>query len=190
MLVLGTDFLMNGYLAICRHTRQAAVIDPGFQAERILQAAKEADAVIATVWLTHGHHDHIDALVEVVEATGVEAAICPADLKLAGSTARCIGQRLIAGGQVRVGEQSFDVRATGGHTAGGVSLLHPGGTAFVGDALFAGSLGGTRKRADYGGQAAAVAREILSQTGATTLYPGHGPATTVSEEVARNPFFV
>ena len=82
--------------------------------------------MIATVWLTHGHHDHIDALVEVVEATGVEAAICPADLKLAGSTARCIGQRLIAGGQVRVGEQSFDVRATGGHTAGGVSLFIPG----------------------------------------------------------------
>ena len=55
MLVLGTDFLMNGYLAICRHTRQAAVIDPGFQAERILQAATDADAEIVKVWLTHGH---------------------------------------------------------------------------------------------------------------------------------------
>ena len=190
MLVLGTDFLMNGYLATCRHTRRAAVIDPGFQAERILQAVRLAEVEVQSVWLTHGHHDHVGALDAVADATGAEAAICAADLELAGDKARYIGQRLIPGGQVRVGEQVFDVRATAGHTAGGVTLVHAEGTAFVGDALFAGSLGGTRRRAGYDGQRAAVAREVLSLPPQTTLYPGHGPATTVAEEHSHNPFFV
>ncbi len=190
MLVLGTDFRMNGYLAICRRTRQAAVIDPGFQAEYILQVAAEANAQITTVWLTHGHYDHVDAVGAIVAVTGVEAAISAADVELAGDAATHIGQRLLAGGQVRVGEQTFDVCATGGHTAGGVSLIHPKGCAFVGDALFAGSLGGTRKRPDFDGQIAAVSRGLLSLPGETTLYPGHGPATTVAEELLHNPFFV
>lgn len=190
MLVLGTDFLMNGYVAICRRTRNAAVIDPGFQAERILEEVRQADAEVVSVWLTHGHADHVDALAQVAGATGAEAAICAADLELTGDRARYIGQRLIPGGQVRLGEQVFDVRATGGHTAGGVTLVHAEGTAFVGDALFAGSLGGTRRRADYDGQRAAVAREVLSLPPHTTLYPGHGPATTVVEERDHNPFFV
>ncbi len=190
MMVLGTDFLMNGYLAICRQTRQAAVIDPGFQAARILQAAADAGAEIQCIWLTHGHHDHLEALAEVAEATGAEAAIHAPDLALAGGTARHIGARLIDGGQVRVGAQRFDVRATPGHTAGGVSLIHAEGTAFVGDALFAGSLGGTRQRSAYACQIDAVADNVLSLPPATTLYPGHGPATTVAEEREHNPFFV
>ncbi|HCL31027.1 MAG TPA: hypothetical protein DIC52_21675 [Candidatus Latescibacteria bacterium] len=190
MLVLGTDFLMNGYVAICRRTRRAAVIDPGFQAERILQALREADAEVASIWLTHGHHDHVDALDGVVAATGVDTAICAADLELTGDRARHIGQRLVPGEQVGVGDQMFDIRATGGHTPGGVSLLHPEGIAFVGDALFAGSLGGTRSRTAYSGQQAAVAGGLLSLAPETTLYPGHGPATTVAEELAHNPFFL
>ena len=190
MLVLGTDFLMNGYVAVCRRTRKAAVIDPGFQAERILQVVAAAHAEVDTVWLTHGHYDHVSALGEILRATGAGASICAADLEIAEDVAASIGQRLIPGGQVRVGEQSFDVRATGGHTPGGVSLIHAEGTAFVGDALFAGSLGGTRKRSGYEGQRSAVKRELLSLPTNTTLYPGHGPATTVAEELAHNPFFI
>lgn len=190
MLVLGTDFLMNGYLAICRQTRKAVVIDPGFQAPRILQAAAEHNAHIDCVWLTHGHYDHLEALSEITAATGAGAAIHAADLELAGTMASHIGARLVAGGQVRVGAQSFDVRATPGHTEGGVSLIHAEGTAFVGDALFAGSLGGTRQRKAYEAQIAAVSKQLLSLPPETTLYPGHGPATTVSEERDNNPFFV
>lgn len=190
MLVLGTDFLMNGYLAICRQTRKAAVIDPGFQAPRILQAAAEANAEIDCVWLTHGHYDHLEALADIAAATGAEASLHAADLELAGGMAGHIGARLVAGGQVRVGDQTFHVRPTAGHTAGGVSLVHDEGIAFVGDALFAGSLGGTRKRAAYESQIAAVAQQVLSLPPATTLYPGHGPATTVAEERDNNPFFM
>ena len=69
-----------------------------------------------------------------------------------------------------------------------MSLIHDQ-AAFVGDALFAGSLGGTRRRADYDRQRRAVADELLSLPPATTLYPGHGPATTVGEERRSNPFF-
>jgi hydroxyacylglutathione hydrolase len=188
MLVLGTDFLMNGYIAICRRTRQAAVIDPGFQAARILAAVEEAEASVGAIWLTHGHGDHVGEVEAIVEATGAEAAIHADDLSLAGEAGRRIGQRLVPGGQVRVGEQVFEVRGTGGHTPGGVSLVHDDGVAFVGDALFAGSLGGTRSRAAYDGQRRAVQQLLLSLPPETVLYPGHGPATTVAEERANNPF--
>jgi hydroxyacylglutathione hydrolase len=61
--------------------------------------------------------------------------------------------------------------------------------AFVGDALFAGSLGGTRSLANYDLQRRAVREQVISLPDATILYPGHGPATTVGEEKANNPFF-
>ncbi len=190
MLVLGTDFLMNGYLAICRQTRRAAVIDPGFQPERMLQVAAQAEAEVVSVWLTHGHYDHVDAVSDIVEATGAVAAISAADLELAGNRARHMAERLVPGVHLSVGEQAFHVQATGGHTPGGVSFVHDEGAAFVGDALFAGSLGGTKRRADYAGQKTAVADGLLSLPPSTTLYPGHGPATTVAEERAHNPFFL
>ena len=188
MLILGDDFLMNGYVVTCRRTGEAAIVDPGFQGDRLLEAAAEAGARVRRVWLTHGHGDHVADLPLVLEATGAAAAIGAEDLGLTGGLAGHIEGRLVPGGRIALGEQSFAVVRTPGHTAGGVSLIHEE-AAFVGDALFAGSLGGTRRRADYDGQRRAVERELLSLPPETALYPGHGPATTVEEERRNNPFF-
>lgn len=188
MLILGDDFLMNGYVVTCRRTGEAAIVDPGFQGDRLLSAAREAGARVGQVWLTHGHGDHVGDLPLVLDATGAGAAIGDEDLPLTGGLAGRIEERLTPGGRVDLGEQRFTIAATPGHTPGGVSLIHDE-AAFVGDALFAGSLGGTRRRADYDRQRRAVAAELLSLPPATTLYPGHGPATTVGEERRTNPFF-
>ena len=188
MLILGDDFLMNGYVVTCRRTGEAAIVDPGFQGDRLLEAAAESGARVRQVWLTHGHGDHVGDLPLVLDATGAGAAIGAEDLGLTGGLAARIEGRLQPGGRIALGEQSFRVAATPGHTPGGVSLIHEE-AAFVGDALFAGSLGGTRRRADYDGQRRAVEGELLSLPPGTTLYPGHGPATTVEEERRNNPFF-
>lgn len=188
MLVLGTEFRMNAYLVACRQTGKAAIVDPGFQAERILAAVREMDVDVDQVWLTHGHGDHVGAVAPVLEATGATAAIGGDDLVLAGAAGARIAARLVPGTEVGVGHLRLRVATTSGHTPGGVSLVHDE-FAFVGDALFAGSLGGTRRRVDYEGQRAKVRSALLSLPAATVLYPGHGPATTVAEERDHNPFF-
>lgn len=188
MRVLGTDFLMNGYIIGCPRTKVGAIIDPGFQADRILQAAEGAQLEIALVLLTHGHHDHIGAVAEIRDATQADVLVSDGEIDLLGDIRQSVDGYLVPGEVIELGRQSLRVAATPGHTPGGVSLIHAE-AAFVGDALFAGSLGGTRRRADYDQQKAAVAAELLTLPDDTILYPGHGPATTVAEELRQNPFF-
>ena len=188
MLVLGTDFLMNGYVVACKGTGRGIVVDPGFDAEKILKAVDASGLEVEQVLLTHGHGDHTGALSEVCQATGAPARINAADCHLLGSLERKVEGQLVDGDVISVGQQRFAVAATPGHTAGGVSLVHDS-VAIVGDALFAGSLGGTRRLDNYRAQMAAVGERILLLDEHVILYPGHGPATTVGEERVHNPFF-
>ena len=188
MLVLGSGFLMNGYVVGCAKTRQGMVIDPGFEAERILKTIKELDLDIISVVLTHGHGDHTGALSEICQETGAPARISLSDAAMLGNVRTRIEGELREGQVLEVGKLRFGVVATGGHTPGGMTIVHDQ-FAFVGDALFAGSLGGTQSLAAYEGQRQVVREGILSLDDSVVLYPGHGPATTVGEEKGNNPFF-
>jgi len=188
MMVLGSSFLMNGYLVGCPVTRKALCIDPGFDAGTILATAQRAGLEIEKVALTHGHHDHVGALEEVVQATGASVYMSAGDRGLVGELSSQINGELCAGESMEIGTINLVSQSTPGHTAGGMSLIGEA-MAFVGDALFAGSLGGTRSRVNYDMQRRAVREQILSLADTTVLYPGHGPATTVGEEKANNPFF-
>ena len=179
---------MNGYVVGCSETGAGVVVDPGFDAERILKTIDSTGLEIVQVLLTHGHGDHTGALSEVCQATGASARINNADMDLLGGLRRKVEGDLVEGDVVSVGRQNFSVVATPGHTAGGVSLLHDR-VAIVGDALFAGSLGGTRRLDDYEAQKAAVGQKVLRLDERVILYPGHGPATSVGEERTNNPFF-
>jgi len=187
MMVLGHGFLMNGYIVGCATTGRAAIIDPGFDADKILQRLAASGLTVEQIVLTHGHQDHIGALAEIAHATAAPARIHRGDLALIGSLP--IAGELAEGEVVSIGKLRFEVRATPGHTAGGISLVHEE-MAFVGDALFAGSLGGTRSVADYRMQRQAVAEKLLGLDANVALFPGHGPATTVGEEREHNPFFL
>ena len=189
MMVLGTDFLMNGYVVGCRETKRGAVVDPGFDAEKILRTVESTGLEIELILLTHGHGDHVGALSELCQATGAPALINEGDLALLGRLRTKVEGSITDGDEIRLGRTSLTARATPGHTAGCMSLVHEA-AAFVGDALFAGSLGGTRNRGDYERQRAAVGEHLLRLDQAVVLYPGHGPATTVGEEQANNPFYL
>ena len=189
MMVLGSGFLMNGYIVGCAATGRAAVIDPGFDADKILQCLAASGLTVEQILLTHGHQDHIGALAEIGRATNAPARIHSGDLALTGRLADQIAGQLEEGEVVHVGNLRFEVRSTPGHTAGGISLVHEE-MAFVGDALFAGSLGGTRSVGNYRMQRQAVAEKLLALDANVALFPGHGPATTVGEEREHNPFFL
>jgi glyoxylase-like metal-dependent hydrolase (beta-lactamase superfamily II) len=110
-------------------------------------------------------------------------------MDLLGNLSTKIEGSIVDGEMIAVGNQMFVARSTPGHTQGAICLVHAQ-VAFVGDVLFAGSLGGTRNQRDYQRQRQAVADYILGLDDRVSLYPGHGPATTVGEEKAHNPFFV
>ena len=138
--------------------------------------------------VTHGHGDHVGALSEICQATGAPAFIDKDDLPLLGELRTKIEGSIVEGEVFSVGRQSFRACKTPGHTAGGVCLVHPQ-VAFVGDAIFAGSMGGTRRQSDYASLQGALREKVLGLDERVVLYPGHGPATTVGEERAHNPFF-
>ncbi|MBT4497305.1 MAG: MBL fold metallo-hydrolase [Gemmatimonadetes bacterium] len=189
MMVLGTDFLVNGYVVGCQETGKGAVIDPGVDAEKILKTIEATGLEIEQVLVTHGHHDHVGVLSEICQATEAPAIINKAELGLLGGLATKVEGSLIDGEQVAIGKQMLVARGTPGHTEGSMSLVHPQ-AAFVGDALFAGSLGGTRNLKSYGEQRQTIGEHIMGLDERVTLFPGHGPATTVAEERAHNPFFL
>lgn len=189
MMRLGSGFLMNGYIVGCAATGTAAIIDPGFDADKILRRLAASGLKVEQILLTHGHQDHLGALAEIGRATAAPARIHRGDLALTGRLAGQIAGDLEEGEVVSIGTLRFAVRSTPGHTAGGISLVHEQ-MAFVGDALFAGSLGGTRSVVNYRMQRRAVAEKLLGLDANVALFPGHGPATTVGEEKAHNPFFL
>ena len=189
MMVLGSGFLMNGYIVGCAATGRAAIIDPGFDVDKILQRLAASGLTVEQILLTHGHQDHISALAEIGRATAAPARIHSGDLALMGGLADQIAGELAEGEVVHIGDLRFEVGSTPGHTAGGISLVHEE-MAFVGDALFAGSLGGTRSVGNYRMQRQAVAEKLLGLDANVALFPGHGPATTVGEERENNPFFL
>ena len=188
MLVLGTSFLMNGYIVGCSETYKGVIVDPGFDPEKILKMIESLGLEIEVVLLTHGHADHVGALSEICQATGAPALINNLDKTLLGNQSSKIEGGLSEGQVFEVGKLRFEIISSGGHTSGGVSILHDN-FVFVGDALFAGSMGGTRNRTAYDEQRYAIRERILTLDENVVLYPGHGPATTVGEERLNNPFF-
>ncbi len=187
MMVLGSGFQMNGYVVGCMETGKAVLIDPGFDPEKILRNIEVLGLTVEAILLTHGHQDHIGALSEICQAIEAPALISGSDLGLMGNLANKVEGELIEGEVVQIGKLCFEIRSTPGHTPGGVTLVH-GEVAFVGDALFAGSLGGTRTLGNYRAQRQAVMEKVLGEDEKTVLFPGHGPATTVGEEKKHNPF--
>ena len=203
-------------------TREALVLDPGDEVERVLEVLRRHSLSVRAIVSTHAHIDHVGGLQKLQEATGAPVLMHGDDLELyrhldkqaewlgvPPPPAARVDQLLREGDTVRWGGYAASVLHTPGHTPGSVSLYlsphahrvlpAPGGgvevadegkgTLLAGDTLFAGSIGRTDL---WGGSLEDILRSIhdklLVLPDHTLVYPGHGPATTIGEERASNPF--
>jgi glyoxylase-like metal-dependent hydrolase (beta-lactamase superfamily II) len=183
-------------------TGQAAVVDPGDDAPRVLAALSRLGMTPSLVVATHAHFDHVGGVSGICKATRAPFLIGEAEvpvLEVAAERARAFfgididappppDRLLREGDTVTLGGRPFRVVQTPGHSPGHICLLGDG-TAFVGDVVFSGSIGRTDlPGGDHETLLRSIARHILPLPDDTRLYNGHGPATTVGRERRTNPF--
>lgn len=192
----------NCYIAGCDRTGNGVVIDPGAEGARIVSEVRRLRIHVQYVLITHAHFDHTGGAKEFVAATGASLAVHSKEkalLEMDGGAAR-LGFRaepspppdliLEAGDEIPVGDLCFRVLSVPGHSPGGVAYYEPTeGVVFVGDALFREGVGRTDlPGGDSRTLLASVSQVLFSLPEETTVYPGHGPPTTIRHEKACNPF--
>lgn len=194
-------FQANCYIVGPSASGHVIVIDPGDEGPRIQTVVEEAGGALAAILLTHAHLDHIGAVAHLRRAFDAPVYLHPADLPLyerAVEQGAAFGlavdpppppdRDLGGSGMLEIGGFAFELRHTPGHSPGGVTLVTDG-RAFVGDCVFAGSIGRTDlPGGDPETLIDAILTRILSLPGSTTLHSGHGPETTVAHEASTNPF--
>ncbi len=192
------------YIVSCPETREAAVVDPGGDVDRILAAVKKNGLQVTSIIATHGHPDHVCGNRELKEATGAEIIMHSADAEffgrdevssyfsMLGLEASPPADRTVEDGDIiRVGNEELRVIHTPGHTPGGMCLLN-GHHLITGDTLFVGGLG----RTDFPGGSHrelldAIHEKLLILPEDTVVWPGHaygGSRSTIGEEKRGNPF--
>ena len=200
-------FFKNGFVVGCEETRDAVLIDPGDEVERLLSFARKETLAIRYILLTHAHVDHVSGVAAAKRALGVPIYLHRDDLFLyerAVETGKLFGltveqqppiDEFYAAAQV-ITFGTYEVRPhhTPGHCPGGVCLQigktgQAGEALFVGDTLFAGSIGRTDlPGGDYATLMASIRTVLFAFGDAAIVYPGHGPNTTIGQERRTNPF--
>ena len=192
---------VNCFILADEKTRDAVVIDPGDDAADILKIIKDKDLRVKYIVNTHGHFDHIGANEAIKEATGAQLLIHEGDapvLASAGQHSRAFGMDPVSsppadryvrhGDVITAGEISLRVLPTPGHSPGGICLLEEG-MVFTGDALFAGSIGRTDlPGGDLMTLLDSIRTNLMNLPDDTSVFSGHGPASTIGDERRENPF--
>lgn len=198
-------FQSNCYLIVDPAGADAVIVDPGQDSHASLtKAAQEAGVQVGAVLLTHGHIDHVWNASEVSESLQVPCFLHPEDRYMLADPGRAVGADVPAsswdltvpsnledlqdGQRFSFGTTVLETRHTPGHTPGHCIFVTDG-LVVSGDLIFAGSVG----RTDFPGGSfeqliESINREILPLDDSTSIVSGHGPATTVGQERASNPF--
>ena len=177
---------VNCYLVWDEVTRDAALFDTGLDAKPILDLIAAEQLQLRHIFITHSHWDHVEALPKIREAW-------PKVRLHSGSKNAPVDQRNKLNEIVHLGGLRVTQRETPGHAEDGVTYIVGNWQedapimAFVGDAIFAGSMGNGNGAWELAKKN--VREQILSLPAETLLCPGHGPLTSVAEEKAHNPFF-
>lgn len=196
------SFQANCYVVGCEATKAGVIIDPGDEADRILETVAKHGLTIEHVLLTHAHFDHIVACAAVAEATKALVALHKDDLPLlkAGGGAAFWGLPmptykepdtwLAEGDQITFGNHTLDIFFTPGHAPGHVTFYEANaGLVFDGDVLFAGSIGRTDlPGGSYEVLLNSINEKLMVLPDETVVCSGHGPTTTIGRERASNPF--
>jgi glyoxylase-like metal-dependent hydrolase (beta-lactamase superfamily II) len=193
-------FQENCYLLTDAAAGASILIDPGYESERLIEAVERSGTTLDAIWLTHAHLDHIGAIAGLERRWKVPIYLHPLDeplYTLATRQALLYGiafeqpppaDRALGDGDVlQLGALRFDVMHTPGHAPGHV-VIHGHGVAFVGDCLFAGSIGRTDLPLSNPRDLTTSLSRIAGLPHDTVVYPGHGPTTTIGTEARTNPF--
>lgn len=199
-----TPFEQNCSLLICEETNKAAIVDPGGDVQRILDAVKQENVVVDKVILTHGHLDHVGGAQCLAQELNV-AIIGPEkeDLfwleSLEAQSQRFgfplhnsfLPEKWLEEGEIiHIGNIELQVLHIPGHTPGHIALFDAKSQkVIVGDILFCGAIG----RSDFprGNQnqlIRGIKSKLLTLPPSTQVYPGHGPTTSIAQEKKTNPF--
>lgn len=184
----------NCYLLVDEDTKECGIIDPGGDAKKLENAIRSLNANPKYILLTHGHFDHVGAVIELINTFKVPYYINEIDEKYMEKDNSVFGtlpkasNYLKDGDSIKLGGNIIKVIATPGHTKGGVCFL-VNDKLFTGDTLFQGSVG----RSDFiGGDGRelinSIKTKLLPLGDEIEVYPGHGDASTIGYEKRRNPF--
>lgn len=192
---------VNCYILGCEDTKEAAIIDPGDNADEIIKTIDSEGLKPVYIINTHAHFDHIGAVKTIQDHFKIDFLLHKDDLFFvdnASAQARAFGLDPIPkpdvnkyvnnGDKISLGNKVIGVIHTPGHSPGCVCYLIDN-NVFVGDTLFAGSIG----RSDLPGGShetliTSIKEKLFPLGNNTLVYPGHGPSTTIEEEKEHNPF--
>ncbi|MDB5468109.1 MAG: glyoxalase family protein [Phenylobacterium sp.] len=199
-----TPLQQNCTMVWCAKTNKAAIIDPGGEVPRLLQALKDQNLTLEKIWITHGHLDHAGGTAALQEATGVpiegphpDDAFWIDDITAAGAkwgmpeARRFTPDRWLQDGdRVTLGETEFEVYHCPGHTPGHVIFFHRQARfAQVGDVLFQGSIGRTDfPRGNHADLIGSITTRLWPLGDDVRFVPGHGPMSSFGQERRTNPF--
>jgi hydroxyacylglutathione hydrolase len=173
------------YIVGCENTRQALVIDPGPDAGRIVSETEKEDLEIVTIVNTHGHGDHTAGNAKLKARTGAQIIIHDLDAdRYPDADVRLTDEEIL-----QLGEITFDVIHTPGHTFGGI-CLHAQGNLFTGDTLFVGDSGRTDLAGGDRSTLGKSIRRLMKLPDHTVVWPGHDygptPSSTIGWEKRNN----
>ncbi len=174
----------------CPETHEAAIVDPAWEVDRLLNEAGRRGLKVTTVLITHTHNDHIEGVGQVVEKTGATVVVNPREAAAVSAPGRKMLDA-VDGREIAIGKRGLRALETPGHTVGGTCYLADG-YVVTGDVLFVGGCG----RTDFtGGDSAAMWKSLQRLTRLpeqTRVYPGHDygdtPTSTIAHELRTNRF--
>lgn len=178
------DMRVNAFLVWDPETKMAAAFDTGTDSGGITNEAEARGLTIETIFLTHTHNDHIADLDRLAANAGNPVVYANREEPWPGA------ELFEEGASLTIGNLAVEARTTSGHSIGGTTYVITGlenPVAVVGDAMFAGSMGGGM--ISFEDALENNRKKIMTLPDDTILCPGHGPMTTVGEEKRHNPFF-
>jgi hydroxyacylglutathione hydrolase len=181
-------YAVKGYLLRDPQSGETAIIDTGYNAEAMLMALERESGRLKAICLTHGHLDHAGGLERILSRFPAPVYLGEDDWGLLHWKPPVSLRRFVKDGDgVDLGTIRLQFLTTPGHTPGGVCYRAPE-CVFVGDTLFAGSIGRANPASLYPVHLQSVRDRLLTLPDDLALLPGHGPSTTVAQEKAHNPF--